>query len=77
MAESSTGLDKWNLLERSQEALQDAFDLRKSLLGDNDNETIATAISLAATWRLNGKIREAEELLLNYLAINKSSPNVR
>lgn len=67
-AEESKGIEQFELLSRSEEALQDSLNLRKKLHGERSKEVMMTAVHLSSTLRLNKKENQAENLLLDTLA---------
>ena len=63
MAEKSKGMDKLQLLERSEEALKDALALRVELSGPESKEAMNSQIQVASILNMRAKTEEAEKLL--------------
>jgi tetratricopeptide (TPR) repeat protein len=68
MAEGAKGVDRIEYLQRANEALLDALEIRKELNGDtNDKESLLIAINMASVKRIEGKLTESESILLSTL----------
>ena len=52
MAEKASGMDRLQLLERAEEALRDSLDTKRKISGNEDKDTISTAMNLAMVWRV-------------------------
>jgi tetratricopeptide (TPR) repeat protein len=68
-AMESRGMDKLELLERAQEAIQDVITIREQLLGSKHKETLQSKILQASIFKTNKQIDKAENLLLTILKI--------
>lgn len=72
-AGTKSGMEKLQLMERASEALQDAHEYHKNILGEDHRDTLVSANHLAALLKNTRKPDQAEELYkktLN-LCINK------
>ena len=72
LAESSTGMERLQLIERADESLADSLKLRQELLGATNKDTLISANHLSSLWRLVGRTVEAEQQLRHTLTIARS-----
>jgi tetratricopeptide (TPR) repeat protein len=70
-AEYKKGLEKQQLLERSEEALNDSIKIRTFLQGQDHKETLKAKIHLASLYRIYNKINESEDMLRKIINIGK------
>jgi tetratricopeptide (TPR) repeat protein len=63
LAEASSGIDKTQLIDRAEEALLEALNVRIEILGPTDKNTLTSSNHLSSLWRVIGKVDEAEKQL--------------
>lgn len=63
LAEASSGIDKTQLVDRAEEALIEALNVRIETLGPTDKNTLTSSNHLSSLWRITGKVNEAEKQL--------------
>jgi tetratricopeptide (TPR) repeat protein len=72
IAETSTGLDKLQLIERSEEALLDSIRIRIEISSFDNKDVLVASNHLATLWRMSKREEKAEEKLREILVIARN-----